>query len=131
MTNEELRSALETPTKASKKALGKIASEMETYEPERYREILSKKDWEGEALKTYRGYRKALMLSRVLFVLAALIVIGSYLVGDFGMGLLSGWMNRYALAGGVIVAMGLFAMGALQLNTRKERLIAYGILEGI
>lgn len=129
MTNEEIRKALEEPSKTSRKALAKIALDMETHEPKRYKEILSKKEWEGEALCSYKAYRRALVLNRITMVLAVIAVIGGYLAGDFGLQLLTGWLNRYTLAGGIVVGMSLFAGGTLLLNDRKERLVAYGILE--
>lgn len=131
MTNDEIRNALKEPTKDSRKVIAKIALEMETDEPARYEKILAKKNWEGEALKAYKAYARALVLSRMAMLLAAVAVLGGFVVGDFGLQLLTGWLNRYALAGGIVVGMSLFAGGLLLLNSRKERLIAYGILEGI
>lgn len=131
MTNEEIRNALAKPTKASRKALARIALEMETNEPDRYGEILAKTDWQGEAADAYASYRRTKGYTRIAMTFAVLVVIGSYLVGDFGMQLLTGWLNRYALATGVLVAVGLLTGGGLLLNSRKERLIAYGILEGL
>ncbi len=128
MTHEEIRRALEEPTKTSRKALAKMALEMETGEPERYKQILAKQDWEGEAKTAYSAYKRTLVLSRIAMVLAAMVVVGGYLVGDFGLRLLTGWLNRYALAAGIFVGMSLFAGGTLLLNTKKDRLIAYGIL---
>ncbi len=131
MTHEEIRMALEEPTKESRKNLAKVVLEMETEEPERYKQILTKVDWEGEAKTAYVAYRRAWVMSRIAMIVATLVVAGSYLVGDFGMQLLTGWLNRYALAAGVFLGMSLFAGGTLLLNSRKERLIAYGILEGM
>ena len=131
MTKEEIRKALEEPTKASRKALAKMALEMETDNPERYKEILSKENWEGQALEAYKAYKRALLLSRIAMILAVAAVICGYMVGDFGLRLLTGWLNRYALAGGILIGMSLFAGGTLLLNNRKERLIAYSVLEDI
>ena len=129
MTREEIRHALTDPSKVSRKALAKMAWEMETEEPERYKKILSETRWEGEAKVAYCAYRTAKTLSYIAMILAVIVVVAGYLVGDFGMQLLTGWLNRYALAAGILVAMGLFAGGTLLLNSRKERLIAYGVLE--
>ncbi len=131
MTHEEIRKALDEPSKASRKALAKLSLEMETEEPQRYKEILSKKAWGGEALLAYRAYRKAFVLSRIAMVLACIVVVGSYFASDFGLQLMTGWLQRYALATGVSIGMGLFAGGTLLLNAKKERLVAYGILEGL
>lgn len=129
MTKEEIRHALTAPSKISRKALAKMALEMETEEPERYKKILSETHWQGEAKVAYCAYRTAKTLSYIAMILAVIVVVVGYLVGDFGMQLLTGWLNRYALAAGILVAMSLFAGGALLLNSRKERLIAYGVLE--
>lgn len=131
MTHQEIRKALEEPSKASRKALAKAALEIETDEPQRYKRILTKNDWEGEALVAYNAYRRVFILSRIAMLLACFLIAGSYLAGDFGLQLLTGWLNRYALAGGVILGMCLFAGATLLLNAKKERLIAYGILEGL
>ena len=131
MTDEEIRKALDDPSKASRKALAKLSLEMETGELQRYKEILGKKDWEGEALCAYRAYRRTYVLSRIAMIFACIIVAGSYFAGDFGLQLLSGGLERYALALGVSVGMGLFAGGTLLLNAKKDRLIAYGILSGL
>ncbi len=131
MTHEEIRKALDRPTKAGRKALAKLSLEMEMENPEGYKEILDKSDWEGEALLAYRAYRRALVFSRIAMVLACFIVIGSFITGDFGLRLMTGGMERYALAIGVSIGMSLFAGGTLLLNAKKERLIAYGILEDL
>jgi len=131
MSHEEIRKALVEPSKASRKALAKLSLEMETVEPERYKEILGKRDWDGEALSAYRAYRRTFVLSRVAMILACLVVVGSYFAGDFGLQLLTGRLERYTLALGVSIGMGLFAGGTLLLNAKKDRLIAYGILTGL
>ncbi len=131
MTEEELRTALAEPSQSSRKALAKVAEDMENHEPERYKQILSHCHWAGEALTAYRAYKTAHILSRVAMVPAVLAVVGGYIAGDFGMQLLEGWMSRYALAAGVLVALALLAGGGLLLHHRKNRLIAYGILEGL
>ena len=131
MTYEEIRKALDDPSKTSRKALAKVALEMETEEPKRYKEILSKTDWEGEACIAYIAYRRAFVFSRIAMILACIVVAGSYLAGDFGMRLITDWLGRYTLAVGLILGMGLFAGGTLLLNVKKERLVAYGILAGL
>lgn len=131
MTNDEIRIALESSDRASRKALAKLALELETDQPERYRAILSKTDWGGEAEPSYRRYRRACVLSRAAMIIACLVVIAAYLVGDFGMRLFTGWIGRSALSIGILLAMGFFAGGTLLLNSCKERLIAHGILEGL
>lgn len=129
MTKDEIRNALTDSSKASRKALAKMVLEMETEEPERYKQILARTHWEGEAKTAHDAYRRASTLSRMAMILAVIVVVSSYLVGDFGMQLLTGWMNRYALAAGILLAMSLFAGGTLLLNYRRERLIAYGVLK--
>ena len=129
MTQEEIRCALIQNDKASHKALAKLSAELEADEPEAYRDILQRKDWHGEARTAYKAYRRARVCSVIALVLAALVVIASYITGDFGMRLFTGWLNRYALAIGITIAMALFAGSALYLNRRKEILIAYAQLE--
>ncbi len=131
MTHEQIRKALDDSSKTSRKALAKLSLEMESEDPQRYKEILDKKGWEGEALLAYRAYRRAFVFSRVAMILACLVVVGSFLVGDFGLQLMTGWLERYTLAIGVSIGMCLFAGGTLILNVKKERLIAYGILAGM
>ncbi|MBP3412188.1 MAG: hypothetical protein J6K89_02920 [Oscillospiraceae bacterium] len=131
MTNDEIRTALESSDKASRKALARLALEIEADQPERYKAILNKTDWTDEGERIYRRYRRACVLSRVAMIIACLVVIAAYLVGDFGMRLFTGWVGRSALSIGILLAMGFFAGGALLLNSCKERLIAYGILEGL
>ena len=129
MNYEEIQAALADSSKESRRVIATLAAEIETQEPERYRAILSKTDWQGEALFAYNAYKRARVLSRILMILAVVVAIGSYLVGDFGLRLFTGWMGRYALAGGVLIALSLFAGGALLFQNRKERLIVYGIPE--
>lgn len=129
MTHEELLRALEKPDKASSKALSRWATELEEQEPELYKMILSKKDWEGKTLEAYQSYRRAYLLSRCAMGLAVPVIIGAYLLSDFGLGLLEGLWKRYCLAIGATVAMGLFAGGSLLHFSRKERFLAYGYLE--
>lgn len=129
MNYEEIQAALTDSSKESRRVIATLAAEIETQEPERYRAILSKTDWQGEALLAYNAYKRARVLSRILMILAVVVAIGSYLVGDFGLRLFTGWMGRYALAGGVLIALSLFAGGALLFQNRKERLIVYGIPE--
>ena len=131
MTHEEIRRALDDSSKVSRKALAKMSLELETEETERYKEILSKKDWEGEARSAYIAYRRAFVFSRISMILACIVVVGSYLVSDFGMRLDPDRLGRYTLAAGVVLGMCLFAGGTLLLNVKKDRLIAYGILAGL
>ncbi len=129
MTKEEMRHALDKNDKASRKALARLSAELEADDPETYRSILQCKDWQGEARTAYKAYRRARVWSALALILAALVVIASYITGDFGMRLFTGWLNRYALAIGITVAMALFAGSALLLNHRKDRLIAHALLE--
>ncbi len=126
MTNEEIRHAL---AQNDKKALAKLSAELEADDPETYRGILQRKDWQGEARTAYKAYRRARAYSVIALILAALVVIASYITGDFGMRLFTGWLNRYALAIGITIAMALFAGSALLLNHRKDVLIAYALIE--
>lgn len=129
MNKEEIRLALEQKDKASRKALAKLSAELEADDPETYHDILQRKDWQGVARTAYKAYRRARVCSVIALILAALVVIASYITGDFGMRLFTGWLNRYALAIGITLAMAIFAASALHLNRRKEILIAYALLE--
>lgn len=129
MTKEEIRNALEQNDKNSRKALARLAADLEADEPETYRDIMQRKNWKGDCLMAYRRYRKAYVFSRIALVPAALVVAAAYITGDFGMQLFTGWLNRYALAIGITIAMAIFATSALLLNRRKEILIAYVLLE--
>lgn len=126
MTQEEIRVLLE---KNDKKALARLAAELEADAPERYHEILQRRDWQGEALAAYKCYRRARGWSAVALIVAAIVVIASYITGDFGMRLFTGWLNRYALAIGITAAMTLFAATSLHLNYRKSTLIAHALSE--
>lgn len=126
MTNEEIRHAL---AQNDKKALAKLSAELEADDPETYRSILQRRDWQGKARTAYKAYRRARAYSVISLILAALVVIASYITGDFGMRLFTGWLNRYALAIGITIAMALFAGSVLYLNRCKEILIAYAQLE--
>ncbi len=129
MTGEEIRHALDKNDKASRKALARLSAELEADDPATYRDILQRRDWQGEARTAYKSYRRARACSVIALILAALVVIASYITGDFGMRLYTGWLNRYALAIGITIAMALFAGSALLLNHRKDRLIAHALLE--
>ena len=129
MTQEEIRGALIQNDKASRKVLARLSAELEADEPEVYRDILQRRDWQGEARTAYKAYRRARAYSVIALILAALVVIASYITGDFGMRLFTGWLNRYALAIGITIAMALFAGSALALNHRKDTLIAHALLE--
>ena len=129
MTQEEIRFALEQNDKKSRKALARLAADLETDDPETYRAILQRQDWQGDALAACRAYRKTYILSRVALILAALVVIASYITGDFGMQLFTSWLNRYILAIGITVAMSLFAGSALLVNYHKDRFLAHALLQ--
>lgn len=46
-------------------------------------------------------------------MLALAAVIAAFVLGDFGAAFLTGWGNRYLLAGAVLAAMGLLVLGGL------------------
>lgn len=46
-------------------------------------------------------------------MLALAVVIAAFVLGDFGAAFLTGWGNRYLLAGAVLAAMGLLVLGGL------------------
>ena len=46
-------------------------------------------------------------------MLALAVVVAAFVLGDFGAAFLTGWGNRYLLAGAVLAAMGLLVLGGL------------------
>ena len=57
--------------------------------------------------------KKAVIIVVAVIVLALAVVIAAFVLGDFGAAFLTGWGNRYLLAGAVLAAMGLLVLGGL------------------
>ena len=57
--------------------------------------------------------KKAVIIVVAVVVLALAVVIAAFVLGDFGAAFLTGWGNRYLLAGAVLAAMGLLVLGGL------------------
>ena len=129
MSHEELRKLLVGKDKASRKALNRWATELEEEDPTLCAELLKADSQSEEVQKAGKRYAFARILNRCAMILAVLTVIATYLVSDFGMGLLEGLWNRYCMAIGIIIAMGLFAGGSLLFYRRKEELLATAYLE--
>ncbi len=129
MSHDELRRILAGKDKASRKALNRWATELEEDDPQLCASLL-KPDSQAESVKkAVKAYGFARVLNRSAMILAVLVVIATYLVSDFGMSLLEGLWNRYCMAIGIIIAMGLFAGGSLLFYRRKEELLATAYLE--
>ena len=129
MSYEELRKLLAGKDKASRKALNRLATELEETDPELCAELLKPDSQREEVVKAVKAYKFSRVINRIAMVLAVLVVIATYLVSDFGMGLLEGLWNRYCMAMGIIVAMGFFAGGSLLCYRRKEELLATAYLD--
>lgn len=128
MSHEELRRLLQGSDKASRKALSRWATELEEEDPTLYAELLKSDSRSEEVKGAARKYAFARGLNRCTMILAVLTIIATYLVSDFGMGLLEGLWNRYCMAMGIVIAMGLFAGGSLLFYRRKEELVATAYL---
>lgn len=115
--------------KASRKYLSRLAEALQAEEPSVHAEILSRKDTDGPLAKPLRIYRIANALTVAALIFAAVVIIGAYLVGDFGIGIISGNLGRYSLAFGIMVGMGILALASLFSANCKARLIATALLE--
>ena len=124
MTAEELKSVLAQRDRNSRKALSRWVMEQEEENKERCAQFLSEGIGGTLEPKLYSGFRRALLLSRCAMVLAVIVIIGAYLISDFGFALVEGIWNRYCMALGIILAMSLFAGGSILVQNRKEQLIA-------
>lgn len=128
MSHEELRKLLQDSDKASRKALSRWATELEEEDPKLCAELLKSEPQSDELKQAGKRYAFARGLNRLTMCMAVLVIVGTYLISDFGMGLLEGLWNRYCMAMGIIVAMGLFAGGSLLSYRRKEELLAMSYL---
>ena len=131
MSHEELRKLLAGKDKATRKALNRWATELEETDPELCTDLLSPDSQREEVVQAVKAYKFSRVINRITMVFAVLVVIATYLISDFGMGLLEGLWNRYCMAIGIIVAMGLFAGGSLLCYRRKEELLATAYLETV
>ena len=126
MDKEKLKEALEHRNeKAGRKYLMKTAEELRELDKESYNSILKCRSWTGELQKVSKRCRIASAVNVVMVILALLIVAAAYILGDFGMRILTGWLNRYLISIAV-----LFAIGIVSLSTwisAKEKAILIGL----
>ena len=98
---QAVRAALAAPgEKTSRRLLSELCEDFRREKPEEWKQI-------------ERAYRRASAVSTALLVLALAVVIAAFVLGDFGAAFLTGWGNRYLLAGAVLAAMGLLVLGGL------------------
>ena len=130
MDIEKLREALQhRNVKANKKYLLQVADELREQDRETYDSILKCRTWTGELKKASKRCRLASAVSVVSFVLAFLLVAASYILGDFGMAIFTGWLNRYLMAIGVVAGICLVGLGVWLSSRQKALLIALALIE--
>ena len=99
---QAVRAALAAPgEKTSRRLLSELCEDFRREKPEEWKQI--------EAA----SYSEPSAVSTALLVLALAVVIAAFVLGDFGAAFLTGWGNRYLLAGAVLAAMGLLVLGGL------------------
>ena len=105
---QAVRAALAAPgEKTSRRLLSELCEDFRREKPEEWKRI------EADCAAAQRAYRRASAVSTALLVLALAVVIAAFVLGDFGAAFLTGWGNRYLLAGAVLAAMGLLVLGGL------------------
>ena len=120
MDQEKLREALQHPDdKAGRKYLLQAAEELRETDRETYDLILRRRDWTGEAA----------IGNAAAVGLALAVVVASYILGDFGLAVFTGWLNRYLLAIGIVAAVGLLSISTWISARQKSILIAYALCE--
>lgn len=125
----QLKGALEHPReKASRKYLSELAETMQGEEPERYAAILNHSFEDSACAAAQARYRTASRLTKAALALAALVVIAAYILGEFGTAALTGWGNRYLLAGAVLLGMGVLVLAGAFCGRRRAILIASALL---
>lgn len=131
MDREKLQEALlHRRQKESRKYLLKTAEELQEQDREAYHAILKCRNWTGEELqKASRRYRWAAAGNTAAAVLALLLIVASYILGDFGLGILTGWLNRYMLAFAILTGIGLLALTTWISTRQKAILIALALCE--
>lgn len=109
---QAVRAALDAPgDKASRKLLSELCEDFRREKPEEWKNIEAASYPEPDCAAAQRAYKRAAAISTALLVLALIVVVAAFVLGDFGAAFLTGWGNRYLLAGAVLVAMGLLVLG--------------------
>ena len=111
---QAVRAALAAPgEKTSRRLLSELCEDFRREKPEEWKRIEAASYSEQDCAAAQRAYRRASAVSTALLVLALAVVIAAFVLGDFGAAVLTGWGNRYLLAGAVLAAMGLLVLGGL------------------
>lgn len=111
---QAVRAALAAPgEKTSRRLLSELCEDFRREKPEEWKRIEAASYSEPDCAAAQRAYRRASAVSTTLLVLALAVVIAAFVLGDFGAAFLTGWGNRYLLAGAVLAAMGLLVLGGL------------------
>ena len=106
---QAVRAALAAPgEKTSRRLLSELCEDFRREKPEEWKQIEAASYSEPDCAAAQRAYRRASAVSTALLVLAL-----AFVLGDFGAAFLTGWGNRYLLAGAVLAAMGLLVLGGL------------------
>ena len=97
---QAVRAALAAPgEKTSRRLLSELCEDFRREKPEEWKQIEAA-SYSGAGLRgAQRAYRRASAVSTALLVLALAVVIAAFVLGDFGAAFLTGWGNRYLLAG--------------------------------
>ena len=107
---QAVRAALAAPGgKTSRRLLSELCEDFRREKPEEWKRIEAASYSEPDCA----AYQRASAVSTALLVLALAAVIAAFVLGDFGAAFLTGWGNRYLLAGAVLAAMGLLVLGGL------------------
>ena len=111
---QAVRAALAAPgEKTSRRLLSELCEDFRREKPEEWKQIEAASYSAPDCAAAQRAYRRASAVSTALLVLALAVVIAAFVLGDFGAAFLTGWGNRYLLAGAVLAAMGLLVRGGL------------------
>ena len=98
---QAVRAALAAPgEKTSRRLLSELCEDFRREKPEEWKRIEAASYSEPDCAAAQRAYRRASAVSTALLVLALAVVIAAFVLGDFGAAFLTGWGNRYLLAGG-------------------------------
>ena len=125
---QAVRAALAAPgEKTSRRLLSELCEDFRREKPEEWKQIEAASYSEQDCAAAQRAYRRASAVSTALLVLA--VVIAAFVLGDFGAAFLTGWGNRYLLAGAVLAAMGLLVLGGLFAGKYRAIFLATVLLE--
>ena len=121
---QAVRAALAAPgEKTSRRLLSELCEDFRREKPEEWKRIEAASYSEPDCAAAQRAYRRASAVS------TALVVIAAFVLGDFGAAFLTGWGNRYLLAGAVLAAMGLLVLGGLFAGKYRAIFLATVLLE--